>query len=299
MELRHLRYFIVVAEEENVTRAAARLRVSQPPLSRQIRDLEAELGVELFERTGKSLHLNAAGKLFLVEARAVLERADQAMQALKSFSQHRSQQLHIGYAPSLSVAILPKILRHFESAQPLVRVHLHDRSSGEMCQGLRDGTLQAALMAMPAQLPPGDMEFFPLQTHPVCVALPPHHPLARKRAISFAELVRHPLIGYTQDDYAEYHDWLKELAKTFQTKLVLHEEYDSMTSLITAIEMGRGLALVSQSIRSFSGPRLVFRPLTPAPQPFCLGIAWRASTLDPSTRALIAAAKEMAPSLDP
>lgn len=299
MELRHLRYFIAVAEEENVTRAAARLHVSQPPLSRQIHDLEAELGVELFERTGKSLRLNEAGKLFLVEARAVLERVELATQALKSFSQHRLEQIHIGYAPSLSVAILPKILRRFEKEQPQVRVHLHDRSSGEMCQGLRDGSLHIAFLAMPAQLPRDDIQFQPLQKHPVCVALPPHHPLARKRTISLEELVRHPLIGYNKQDYAEYHAWLAELSQSLETKIVLREECDSMTSLITAIEMGRGLALVSQSIRSFSGPRLVFRPLHPAPQPFCLALAWRESTLTPATRALIAAAQKDASSLDP
>ena len=113
MELRHLRYFIAVAEEENVTRAAERLHVSQPPLSRQIHDLEEELGVKLFDRTGKSLQLNAAGKVFLLEARAVLDRAEEARRTVQALLESHDQVIHVGYAPSLSVQILPQILRLF------------------------------------------------------------------------------------------------------------------------------------------------------------------------------------------
>jgi DNA-binding transcriptional LysR family regulator len=100
MELRHLRYFVVVAEEQNVTRAAARLRLSQPPLSRQIRDLEEELGVELFRRTAKSLALTEAGKLFLGEARAVLLRAEQAVETVRRMAKGERGKLRVGYAPS-------------------------------------------------------------------------------------------------------------------------------------------------------------------------------------------------------
>lgn len=293
MELRHLRYFIAVAEEENVTRAAERLHVSQPPLSRQIHDLEEELGVPLFDRTGKSLQLNAAGKVFLVEARAVLERAAQALQTVQALSDDHQQVIDVGYAPSLSVQILPQILRDFEQTQPLVRVRLHDLSSGEMQQGLRDGSLQAAFLALPRQAQRGDLSYAKLQSHPVCVAMPAHHPLAKKRKITLTELFTHRLIGYNRQDYAEYHQWLETLSRPTQKKAMLAEEYDSMTSLITAIESGRGIALVSKSLSCFSGPRLQYRPLTPAPEPFHVAIAWREKGLKKSTRAFIAAAQSV------
>src|SRR5664279_412032 len=111
MELRHLRYFVIVAEEQNVTRAAERLHVSQPPLSRQIRDLEQELGVDLFRRTAKSLTLTEAGKIFLVEARAVLLRAEKAVLTVRAVAANERGQLRVGYAPSLTVEILPQALR--------------------------------------------------------------------------------------------------------------------------------------------------------------------------------------------
>ncbi len=293
MELRHLRYFIAVAEEENVTRAAERLHVSQPPLSRQIHDLEEELGVPLFDRTGKSLQLNAAGKVFLVEARAIIERVEQALQTVQALSDNHQQVIDVGYAPSLSVQILPQILRVFEQTQPLVRVRLHDLSSGEMQQGLRDGSLQAAFLALPRQAQRGDLSYNKLQSHPVCVAMPAHHPLAKKRKITLTELFGHRLVGYNRQDYAEYHQWLESLSRAAQKKATLAEEYDSMTSLITAIESGRGIALVSKSLSCFSGPRLQYRPITPAPEPFHVAIAWREKGLKKSTRAFVTAAQSV------
>jgi DNA-binding transcriptional LysR family regulator len=294
MELRHLRYFIAVAEEENVTRAAQRLRVSQPPLSRQIHDLEDELGVALFDRTGKSLKLNAAGKVFLVEARAVLDRADEAMRTIHALSEHHEQTLNVGYAPSLSVQILPQLLRIFEQAQPSVRVQLHDLSTDEMWQGLRDGSLQAALLALPRHSKRDGISCFPMQSHPVCVAMPAHHPLAKKRKVSLTELHEHKLIGYSRHGYVEYHHWLEDLAQGTRRPFRLAEEFDSMTSLITAIESGRGAALVSKSLSSFSGPRLQYRPISPAPEPFHVGIAWREKGAKKSTRAFVAAAQSLA-----
>src|SRR3569623_66009 len=114
MELRHLRYFAAVAEEQNVTRAAARLHVSQPPLSRQIRDLEDELGVALFEHGAKSVRLTEAGRAFLPEARAALRRVEEAVQMVKAVAKGERGEIHVGYAPSLAVDLLPRALRRFQ-----------------------------------------------------------------------------------------------------------------------------------------------------------------------------------------
>ncbi|HUB88004.1 MAG TPA: LysR family transcriptional regulator, partial [Verrucomicrobiae bacterium] len=106
MELRHLRYFIAAAEEENVSRAALKLHVSQPGISRQIKDLEEEIGFQLFERSAKSLKLTDAGKTFLAEAKTILQRADDAVKKAKAVAENAGGELHVGYAPSLTVKIL-------------------------------------------------------------------------------------------------------------------------------------------------------------------------------------------------
>src|SRR6266446_310484 len=118
MELRHLRYFIGVAEEENVSRAALKLHVSQPALSRQIRDLEDELGFSLLERSAKSVRLTEAGGAFLIEARAVLQRAEEAVKTARAVATGGRGELHVGYAPSLTARILPQVLRAFQAELP-------------------------------------------------------------------------------------------------------------------------------------------------------------------------------------
>jgi DNA-binding transcriptional LysR family regulator len=117
MELRHLRYFIAAAEEENISRAAQKLHVSQPGISRQIRDLEQEIGFDLFQRTAKSLKLTTAGKVFFKEARSVLQRAEDAVKNARAVSVG-SGELHVGYAPSLTARFLPQALRAFQAAMP-------------------------------------------------------------------------------------------------------------------------------------------------------------------------------------
>lgn len=211
MELRHLRYFVAVAEEENVTRAAARLHVSQPPLTRQIHDLEAELGVALFERNGRSIRLTGAGRVFLKEARTSLQRVDEAVQAVRTAAREQPGELHLGYAPSPTVELLPLLLRAFQRPCPNVRVVLHDHSSPEMLAGLRAGRLQAALMMQPSRPAARGVRFEPLRTYPLGILVPPAHPLARRRAVSVAELMAEPVVVLSRAEYPDYHEFVARI----------------------------------------------------------------------------------------
>jgi DNA-binding transcriptional LysR family regulator len=291
MELRHLRYFVAVAEEQNVTRAAARLHVSQPPLSRQIRDLEAELGVALFVHGAKAVRLTEAGRVFLTEARAVVQRADEAVQTVKAVASGQRGEIHVGYAPSLTVELLPRALRIFQEANPGVRVRLHDLSTQEMLRGLRDGKLHAALLIEVSAKVMSGLVFEELHRYAVCVAVNLTHPLARARKVGLEQVARERLIAYTLADYPEYHTWLADLFAPLQGPPLIAEEHDSSTSLIASVEAGRGVALVQQGFECLAGPRLRIRPLTPAPPPFVVGVAYRKETNSPAAEEFIAAAK--------
>ena len=263
MELRHLRYFVVVAEEQNVTRAAERLHVSQPPLSRQIHDLEEELGVGLFRRTAKSLALTEAGKIFLNEARAVLLRVDKAVETVRTVARGDRGQLRIGYAPSLTVELLPKALRAFERERPGVRVSLHDLSTQECVQKLAARKIDVALTVRPSGPGMRGLAFEKLVSYPLCCAVGAAHRLVKKRSVELAQLRQERFMIYSREDYPEYFDWLSGLFKPHPFDPCQVEEYDSATGLITAVEAGRGIALVPSSLTCLAGPRLRLLPLSP------------------------------------
>lgn len=290
MELRHLRYFVAVAEAENVSRAAWKLRVSQPGISRQIRDLEAEIGFQLFARSAKSLKLTEAGKIFLTEAKSVLQRAADAVQKAKAVAEKDGAELHVGYAPSLTVKILPRALRAFQAAFPNVRVSLHDLSTEEMLSQLREGKLHVALAAQPQKKLPRGLNFKWLARYTLCVAVAPGHRLARLKAVTRAQLAGEPLIGYRRADYPDYHEQLKRLFAPARAPRVA-EEHDGIASLIAAVEAGRGFALVPDSFACVAGPRLKILPLHPKGETISVGAIWQKNVATALVERFIAAAE--------
>ncbi len=293
MELRHLRYFIAVAEEENVSRAALKLHVSQPGISRQIRDLEDELGFQFFERSAKSLKLTEAGKFFLTEARAVLQRAEDAVKAARAIATG-SGELHIGYAPSLTARILPPALRAFQAERPNVRVKLHDLSTEEMLAGLREGRLQLVFIVRLTPSLLRGLQFEELVRDPMCLAVAPKHPLARRRTVTLAEAAREPLIAYSRKDYPDAHENLAATFVTIKTKPRIVEEHDSVSSLVAAVESGAGVAVAAQSLACTAGARLKFILFSPAPEPLVVGAAWCKGKLTPAAERFLKCAKEIA-----
>src|SRR5213596_4389318 len=159
MELRHLRYFLAVGEALNFTKASSRLRVAQPALSRQMTDLEDEIGVDLMKRSPRGVTLTTEGKLFLDEVRELLRRADESVEKVRALARGEYGELHVGYAPTPTVEILPPALAAFQKAFPRVRVLLHDLSEQELIEGLRNGKLELALMPRGTGSQSVDLEF--------------------------------------------------------------------------------------------------------------------------------------------
>jgi DNA-binding transcriptional LysR family regulator len=294
VELRHLRYFVAVAETQNVLRAATqKLHVSQPAVSRQIRDLEEELGVQLFERTGKAVNLTDAGRLFLKEARAVLERTDEAVANVRGFAQEGETELHVGYSPLPGAQVVPAALRAFQQAMPNVRVKLHDWSNEKIVAGVRDGRLQLAFCVPPLRRGAfRDLRFEELIRERVRVAVPPNHRLAQRRSVSLADAAREPFIGLTREDSPHYYAYLAAVFAPVKNKPRVVEEHDSMLGVISAIEAGTGVGLAVESIGYSFGNRVKLLRLTPEPKPISFGIAARKGRLTPATEKFWQCAKE-------
>ncbi len=294
MELRHLRYFVAVAEAENGSRAALKLHVSQPPLSRQIRDLEDELGFLLLKRTAKSVSLTEAGRTFLNEARAVLQHADEAVTKARAVASTEPTELHVGHSPTPFAEILPKTLRAFQRAMPNVHVRLHDWSNKDTLDGVRDGRLELGLITAP---PKGsslrDLRYEELFHQRVCVAVAPQHPFARRRSVPLIEVAAELLISLTREDYPNYYDLLSIIFSKVKQKPRVIEEHDSMSGIMSAVEAGTGVAIGPDFGYSF-GNRIKFLHLTPEPKPISVGITGPKGRLSAAAEKFWLCAKEAA-----
>lgn len=288
VELRHLRYFLAVAELLNFTKAATKLRVAQPALGRQIHDLEDELGVALFERSSRFVRLTDAGKVFVTGARAVLQRADAAVHAARAFATGDRGEIHLGYAPSHTAELLPLALQAFERECPRVRVKLHDLSNGEMFQALREGRLDAALTVQVSSKQTSGLAFEKLRAYPACVAVNRTHRLARAKRVRLAQLNNERLIVYSRTEYPDYHESLHALfGQAIRPLLENTEEHDTGTSLIAAVESGRGIAIVSTNFSHAAGARLTLLEIEPSPEPLAVGLAYRRRHLSPVARRFV------------
>ncbi len=273
MELRHLRYFLAVGEALSFTKAASQLRIAQPALSRQVQDLEEEIGVDLFKRSPRGVTLTAEGRLFLEEAREALKRADESVEKVRALARGEYGELHVGYAPSPTVEILPPALAAYQKAFPRVRVLLHDLSEQELVVGLQNGTLELAMMPGGPGLQSGGLEFETLRNYPICVALAPTHRFARLKSIPLDKVAAEPLIGFRRKDYPEYYVGLDRFFGPLGIKPRIAVECDSASSLITEVETGRGIAIASPVLKHASGKRLLYRSLAGVEWVMSVGIA--------------------------
>src|SRR5882724_6593671 len=293
MELRHLRYFVAVGEALNFTRAATRMRVAQPALSRQVCDLEDELGVDLLRRTSHGVALTAEGKLFLEEARGILHRVDESVTKVRALARGEFGELQVGYLPPLDLEILPRALAAFQKTTPGVKVILHDLGSDDLCDELRNGFLQLALMIRPSEESSAGLEFEELRRYPFFVAMASGHPLLRMKKIPVETLAAQPLVVLRRRNNSEYHRVLQNVLSPLRPNIAT--ESDSINSLITEVGIGTVVAVVSQLFKQAVGKRLLYRPLVGTDATLCVGIACaKNADLTPAAERLCATIRKVA-----
>ncbi|MEY2602922.1 MAG: hypothetical protein QOH31_687 [Verrucomicrobiota bacterium] len=273
MELRHLRYFLAVGEALSFTKAAARLRVAQPALSRQVQNLEDEIGVDLLRRSPRGVTLTAEGKLFLEEVRELLKRTGESVEKVRALAGGEYGELQVGYLPTHTVEILPPGLAAFRKSVPHAKVSLYDLSCDELITGLRNATLELAITLQPTGEQAAGIEFELLRNYPLCVAVAPAHPFARLKSIPLEKVAAEPLIGLHRKDFPEYYRNLNRIFAPFGAKPRIAVECDSGNSLLIEVEAGRGIALSIPIFKLVTGKRLLYRPVTGTTESVSIGIA--------------------------
>ncbi|HEY0944975.1 MAG TPA: LysR family transcriptional regulator [Opitutaceae bacterium] len=263
MELRHLRYFVAVASHGSFNRAATILHLTQPPLSRQIKDLEDELGVPLLVRGANAVELTEAGESFYEEARDLLARADDAVRRIRG--ETRTEILRVGYAPSTTTGIMASALAKFQSAAPRVRVELADVSSREINELATAGRLD--LIVSPAiSVTKGIPGFHLIELRRVqpLLALPEKHPLAKLKRVPVSRLHHLPLTGLGKRNYPEYVTSMRAMVKPFGVSLrFVSLVNDGLSTLFEEMEASHTAALLSDGIVGILPRTVVVRPFAP------------------------------------
>ncbi len=264
MELRHLRYFIAVAEELHFARAAERLHIEQSPLSRAIKDLENDLNVQLLERTTRSTRLTWAGQVFLDEARRVLSTLEQATASTKAAATGYRGALRIALSDCIAQPWLASFLTQCRDEEPDVEIRLSEVSLAEQVKGLRDGLYDAGF-ARASEVGEGIV----VQTvwdDPLVIAVPARHPLLAHKRIPLAELIRYPLVLYHPEICEGCYRQIERILRNAETEPAVAEYAATFDLMMTLVTAGYGLSFAGEShMMICRHPEVVTRPLAGRP----------------------------------
>ncbi|MBM3835583.1 MAG: LysR family transcriptional regulator [Verrucomicrobia bacterium] len=286
MELRHLRYLVGVARELSFTKAAQKLRVAQPALSRQIRQLEDEVGVLLLERNRRAVRLTKAGQAFWGEAQSILDRSDQAIRVAQATDQAGRGQLNVGYVWGLFHSLAPAMLERFRAAFPGIAVNLLDMTATQQAAALVEGRLDLGFIAFAHEADEAGLAKRKIGTCSFVAALPKKHRAARKPQISLADLSEDFFLVISEQSYPGAARSVFEAcaragfrAKTLQTA-------ERGYTILGLVADNCGVVLLPEPLRAMPHPGVVFRPLTEPPRGD-LFVAWRTSHLSPMRDAFL------------
>ena len=283
IELRPLRYFVAVAEEMHFGRAAARLHMTQPPLSQTIQALESQLGTPLFSRTRRSVALTAAGRALLPEAQRLLMQAESLPALVQRAAAGESGQLRLAFVSSADYSVLPIALREFRSAYPAVQIDLREATSDVQLEELAAGNIDLGILIPPV---PDKLktilDYFPVLTEPLVLALPADSKLATAtRKVSLKSCAGLPLIIFPRRLAPALHDQILGCFRDAGLTPSIEQEAIQMQTIVGLVAAGMGIALVPHSVSNLKRPGVEYRALKEASPLVEIGLAWRRDNTSP------------------
>lgn len=285
--LRELECFTAVAEELSFTRAALKLRLAQPPLSRHVRTLEEKLGVALFSRKGRTVALTAAGALFYEETRTLLPQLVRAGEATRRFATGAASRLRLGFVSAVLSPDLMEVFRRFRADHPEIQLLVQDNSPAEQIEALRRGTLDGGFIGLqPRERTPG-IDYVPWQQEPLKAFVPAGHPLAGRRSLAVADLAREALVAVSREAAPAFAAVLRDLCEEagFRPRIVLESPRAQAVAVMVAA--GAGIALLPASLERVVGDAAAVIPLRQTP-PLAHVFARAAGTPTPALRPFLA-----------
>src|SRR5215468_226010 len=265
MDLRQLRYFIAVAEEGHITRAAERLGMQQPPLSQRIKAIERKLDVQLFHRKARGVELTDAGRALFENARVILAQLDHAIETTRRTARGEQGRIRVGITPTSPFhPFVPRVIRALRQAYPLVSLRLEEHPSDELVERLRNEQIDAAFVRMPLLNPEG-LVVNRLLEEPLLVALPSNHALAGEGALSLKRLARETFIAYTAR--RGFYDLTMVACNAAGFSPRIGQEAPRVTSLLALVASGLGITLVQASLQRMDIDGVIFRRLDGRVQP--------------------------------
>jgi DNA-binding transcriptional LysR family regulator len=263
MELRHLRYFVKVAEELNFSRAAERLNIAQPPLSQQIQRLERELGVPLFLRTKRRVALSDAGSAILDDARRTVALADEVADIARRTALGEVGILRLGFSSAALYTMLPAILRAFRSQFPRAVLNLMELSTEEQVRRLASGALDAGIVRLPIENVSKSLTTRSILREPLAVAMPRDHRLAKRPAVPIRALAPERFVVFPRHVAPGLYDQIMSLCSSGGFRPIVAQEAAEIPTIISLVAAGLGIAIVPSSVQSLRHERVVYRALRP------------------------------------
>ena len=261
MELRHLRYFVTVADEGSVTKAAKMLRLAQPSLTRQIKNLEEELHVSLFRRDKKRMELTEDGQFFLTRARRLLSQAEEDVDDLRSHSLGETKPLKIGYMLDMQYDLLPVTMSAFRKVWPRVPLNLMEMTAAEQIQALHKNKIQVGFAREPGLPSLVGLQTDVLTKCKMMAVLPDTYPLNKNKKLALRDLSRRPFVSLAEEDYPGTREWLNRVCREAGFTPDIKHETNSTSTLIHLVALEMGVALLPESCLRLPHEGAVFHPL--------------------------------------